>query len=413
MNETLSPKTAEDVLHAVRWAQTQEAPLEIVGHGTKRGWGRPGQSNHVLDMSALSGIELYESDELVLSALPGTPMAEIETTLADAGQALAFEPPDFGPLFGQPVGQQSFGGTIACNLAGPRRVKAGAARDHLLGFHAVTGRGEAIKSGGRVVKNVTGYDLSKLVTGSFGTLGVLTEATIKVLPRGEKTRTVLLYGQGDAGAIKALAVALNGPHEISAAAHLPPTLAGRSSVSYVIESGTSVSAVRVEGPGPSVEHRCGALRQVWAGIGDTEELHGHNSQTFWSEVRDVAPLLDEAPLTDASPAIWRISVAPTAGAAIAEAAVDQLQAEVYFDWGGGLVWVAAENGRREAATILRAAVAANGGGHTTLIRGSEALRRAVPVFEPQPEPVARVTRGLKEQFDPNGILNPGRMYEGV
>lgn len=387
--------------------------MEVVGRGTKRGWGRPGQTNHVLDMSGLSGIELYEADELVLSALPGTPMAEIEAKLDAAGQALAFEPPDFGPLFGHRAGGQSFGGVIACNLAGPRRIKAGAARDHLLGFHAVTGRGEAIKSGGRVVKNVTGYDLSKLITGSFGTLGVLTEATIKVLPKGEKTRTVLLYGSADRPAISAMASALNGPHEVSAAAHLPAAIAARSQVDYLRDGGNSVTAVRVEGPGPSVEHRCRALRELWAAHGETEELHGRNSETFWAEVRDVSPLLDTAPVTDASPAVWRISVAPAAGPAVAEAAVDALQAEVYFDWGGGLLWASVDGGRRDAASVLREAVLSNGGGHAALIRGPEALRRAIPVFEPQPEPVARITRGLKEQFDPHGLLNPGRMYEGV
>ncbi len=408
MTETLAPKSAEDVLRALRWAQTHEAPLEIVGGGTKRGWGRPSETNHVLDLAALSGIDLYEPDELVLSAKAATPLAEIEAALAEEGQALAFEPPDFGPLFGQPAGRQTLGGTVACNLAGPRRIKAGAARDHLLGFHAVTGRGEAIKSGGRVVKNVTGYDLSKLVSGAFGTLCVLTDLTIKVLPRGEKTRTVLLYAQDDEEAVAALGEALNSPHELSAAAYLPKVVALRSAVGRVKDRNRSVTAVRVEGPGPSVEHRCAELRALWAARGETEELHGHNSGALWSEVRDVAPLLPDPEM-----AIWRVSVAPTAGPAIAEAVVGQLRGETYFDWGGGLVWVAAEPGRREAAQILRAAIARAGGGHATLVRGPTVLRRTVPVFQPQPEPLARVTRGLKEQFDPRGILNPGRMYEGV
>ena len=316
MTETLSPKSAEDVLRAVRWAQTHEAPLDVVAGGTKRGWGRPGETtNHVLDLGALSGIDLYEPDELVLTAKAATPLAEIEAALADQDQALAFEPPDFGPLFGQPAGRQTLGGAVSCNLGGPRRIKAGAARDHLLGFHAVTGRGEAIKSGGRVVKNVTGYDLSKLVTGAFGTLCVLTDLTVKVLPRGEKTRTVLLYAQEDGEAVAAMAEALNSPHELSAAAHLPRGVALRSTVGRVRDRNRAVTAVRVEGPGPSVEHRCAELRALWAGRGETEELHGHNSATFWTEVRDVAPLLP-----DPETAVWRISVAPAAGAAIAEAA---------------------------------------------------------------------------------------------
>ena len=267
VTENLSPKSHDDILDAVRWAVAEMAPLEIVAGGTKRGWGKPLRTNHVLDLSAIAGIRLYEPEELILQARAATPLAEVEAALAEHGQQLAFEPPDLGPLFGRPAGQQTLGGALMANLAGPRRIKAGAARDHFLGFIGVSGRGETFKSGGRVMKNVTGYDLCKLMAGSFGTLAVLSEVTVKVLPAGEKTRTVLVAGLDDERAAAAMAAALNSSHEVSGAAHLPAGIAVRSAVGYVRDPGAAVTAVRVEGPGPSVEHRCAALRDLARRLG--------------------------------------------------------------------------------------------------------------------------------------------------
>ncbi|MCW5774572.1 MAG: FAD-binding protein, partial [Rhodospirillaceae bacterium] len=271
MTVSLSPSTPEQVLDAVQQALAAEAPLEIVGHGTKRGWGRPVKSNRVLDLSKLAGITLYEPDELVLSAKAGTPMAEIEALLAEHNQMLAFEPPFFFPpaAGSEPAGARgdTLGGVVACNLSGPRRIKAGAARDHVLGLRAVNGRGEAFKAGGRVMKNVTGYDLPKLLCGSFGTLAVMTEITVKVLPAPEKARTVLVLGLSDSEARDAMAAALNSPHDVSGAAHLPEAVAARSGVSYVRRAGRAVTAIRVEGFGPSVEARCQALRGLLVGFG--------------------------------------------------------------------------------------------------------------------------------------------------
>ena len=405
MSERLAPATPEDVVEAVRWAAGNSAPLAIAGAGTKRGWGRAVRTNLVLDMSMLSGVTLYEPDELVLSAGPGTPLVEIQTLLAEHNQQLAFEPPDLGPLFGQPAGMQTLGGVIATNLSGARRIKAGGARDHFLGFSAVTGRGESIKSGGRVVKNVTGYDLCKLFAGSFGTLGVMTSLTVKVLPAGDKTRTVLLYGLDDGFAVRALTHALNSSHEVSGAAHLPAAVAARSQVGYVRDPGTSVTAVRVEGIGPSVEHRCAALREMLAGYGEDEELHGHNSRALWREVGDVAPLL-----SDPDQAIWRLSVPPAVGPSIAHACDSLPGAAWYFDWGGGLIWLACNVGADAGATLVRTTLGQDHtGGHATLMRAPDAVRDRVPPFPPQAEAVAALSRRLRENFDPSGILNPGRM----
>ena len=402
MTDRLAPANHDDILDAVRWAVADEAPLEIVGGGTKRGWGRPLATNHVLDLSALAGIRLYEPEELILQASAATPLAEVEAVLAENGQQLAFEPPDLGPLFGGPAGRQTLGGAIVANLAGPRRIKAGAARDHFLGFAGVSGRGETFKSGGRVMKNVTGYDLCKLMAGSFGTLAVLSEVTVKVLPAGEKTRTVLVYGLDDPPAAAAMAAALNSSHEVSGATHLPAGIAGQSAVGYVRDPGTPVTAVRVEGPGPSVEHRCAALRDLLAEWGATEELHGRNSAALWREVRDVSYFAG-----DTENAVWRLSAPPAAPAGFLSGLARDIGATWFADWGGGLVWLSAPPAEAAAQAIRAAAESC--AGHATLVRGPEALRRAVPVFHPQTAPVAALSERLRAQFDPQGVLNPGRM----
>ena len=408
MTGALSPTTPEGVLDAVARALVDGQRLDIVGQGTKRGWGSPSRSNRVLDLSGLAGITLYEPDELVLSARAGTPMATIEAALAAQRQMLAFEPIDMSGIYGHGLGAGTIGGAVACNLAGPRRIKAGAARDHLLGFHAVSGRGEAFKSGGRVVKNVTGYDLSKLIAGSFGTLAVMTEVTVKVLPAPEKSRTVAIYGLDETAATEAMAAALNSPHEVSGAAHLPLGAAQGSQVGYVRAAARAVTAIRVEGPGPSVEHRCAALRAELARFGPVEELHSMNTAKLWREIRDVAPLLP-----DGSRDLWRLSVPPAAGPAVL--------AELFFgagldrgaylmDWGGGLIWLALPPRPGDHLPIRAAASAA--GGHATLIRASAETRATVPIFQPEPPAVTALSARVREAFDPAGVLG-ARTREAV
>ena len=408
MTEVLTPGDAEAAREAVEWAVAEAAPLEIVGAGTKRGLGRPVQAAHLLDVSGLAGVTLYEPAELVMSARTGTPLAEIEALLAEHDQQLAFEPPDLGPLMGGDAAAGTIGAVFACNLSGPRRVKAGAARDHFLGVQAITGRGEAIKAGGRVVKNVTGYDLCKLFAGSWGTLVVMTELTFKVLPAPEKTRTVLVYGLDDAAAGDAMRAALASPHEVASAAHLPAALAARSAVSYVADPGAAVTAVRVEGPAASTEHRCQALRALLAtGGGTVEELHGMNSATLWRELRDAAPLTG-----DDDRVVWRLSLPPTEGAAVVALIAAAVDAEAFFDWGGGLVWLSLAASDDGGAATVRDAVAETGG-HATLVRADAGLRGGFAVFQPQESALADLTRRVKDGFDPRRILNPGRMYAGV
>ncbi len=288
MADSLKPRDAKEVEAAVQSVLATGKTAEIVGHGSKRAISRALQTDVTLELSALSGVTLYEPEELVLSARAGTPLAEIEALVAAHGQQLAFEPMDYGPILGAVAGRGTIGGMLAANLSGPRRVKAGAARDHFLGFHAVSGRGETFKSGGRVVKNVTGYDLSKLIAGSWGTLAVLTEATIKTLPRPETEETVLIRGLQTERAIEAMTAASGSACDISGAAHLPAEVAVRIP-SAGIAAGSAVTALRIEGFAPSVAHRKGMIEALLSPFGEVAALGGTLSQSLWRAIRDVAP----------------------------------------------------------------------------------------------------------------------------
>jgi len=380
-------------------AVARETPLELVAGGSKRGLGRPVEAAASLDLSSLSGVTLYEPEELVLTARPATPLADVEALLLQRGQMLAFEPPDLRGLIGG-EGTPTLGGAIACNLAGPRRLKAGAARDHLLGFKGVSGRAEIFKSGGRVVKNVTGYDLCKLMAGSYGTLAALTEITVKVLPAPERIRTVLLYGLDDAAAIRALTIAAQSPHEVSGLAHLPPAIAARVAVDYVANAGKAVSAVRLEGPEQSVKPRTEALHALWRPFGATEELHSMRSRGFWSALRDVAPFLGS------ERQVWRLHLAPSAAAETVAVIRRQLDCEAYYDWAGGLVWLALAPREDAGADIIRGAAAP---GHAMLVRAEVGVRRQVPVFQPRGEALAALSSRVAAAFDPKRVLNRGRM----
>ncbi|HEY9081242.1 glycolate oxidase subunit GlcE [Magnetovibrio sp.] len=393
MSDIFKPENDKHVLDALRWAATGNVKvLEVRGHGSKRGLGRAQNADNVLDLSGLSGITLYEPEELVMTARAGTPIAEVQAALDDANQMLAFEPWSPKGLYGSDGG--TVGGVFASAVTGPRRPLVGSARDHMLGFHAVSGRGEMFKSGGRVVKNVTGFDLTKLMAGSMGTLAVMTDVSFKVLPKAEKSRTVLLFGATDPG--QAMRAAQNSPYEVSGVAHLPQSVAARSGVSYVSGAGASVTAVRVEGPGPSVEVRCKALRELLSPYGAIEELHTANTASLWSEIRDVSFFADDRQL-------WRLSVAPTDGPAI----VAQLPGEHFFDWAGGLLWLAIDATDTANADQVRGALI--NGGHATLMRASEDVRARVPVFQPQADGVAQLMKRVRAGFDPHNILNPGRM----
>ena len=410
MTERLRARDAKDVEDAVQRALSEGRPLELLGHGSKRPIGRPPQTDLSLDLSALSGITLYEPEELVLSAKAGTSLSEIEALVAAKGQRLAFEPMDCGQLLGSPIGRGSIGGTIAANLCGPRRLAAGAARDHLLGFVAVSGRGETFRSGGRVVKNVTGYDLCKLMAGSWGTLAALTEVTVKTLPKPETEATVVVSGLDDAAATRAMTVAMGSACEVSGAAHLPAATAARFPMGAAVAAGRALTALRLEGVAPSVAHRKAALAAALRPLGETAMIDDTVSRRLWVAIRDVAAF--GASRSGPDQPLWRISTTPTRGHELAARITGEVAAEVLYDWAGGLVWVAIPDAADGAAGLVRAAVKAIGG-HATLVRAPAQLRAAIDVFEPQEAGLAALTKRVKESFDPNGVLNPGRMWARV
>jgi glycolate oxidase FAD binding subunit len=404
MTENLKPRDAKEVEDALHWALSHGKTLEVVGQGSKRAIGRPSQTDLTLDLSGLTGITLYEPAELVLSAKAGTPLADIEALLDKNNQELAFEPIDYGPLLGGQAGRGTLGGTIAANLSGPRRIKAGAARDHFLGVTAVTGRGETIKSGGRVVKNVTGYDMCKLLAGSWGTLAVMTDITIKVLPKAETEATVLIEGLDDAKACAAMAAAMGSPYDVSGAAHLPDHVA-----SYFdgLPRPEAATALRLEGFAPSVQHRKETLAALMRPFGPVVLLDERDSRALWRSVRVAKPFT--AATSHARP-LWRISTRPAQGHRLVDLITPA--AQMFYDWGGGLVWAAMPFEDEPDAGSIRGAVARLGG-HATLIRAPAAVRAAVDVFEPEEPALRALNKRVKEGFDPQGLLNPGRLWAGV
>ncbi len=408
MTDSLKPRDGKDLEAAVQWALAEDKAFEIVSHGSKRVIGRPAQTDLTLDLSGLTGISLYEPEELVLSAKAGTSLAEVEALVAANGQQLAFEPVDCGAILGGAAGRGTIGGALATNLSGSRRLKAGAGRDHFLGVTAVSGRGETFKSGGRVVKNVTGYDLCKLMAGSWGTLAAMTEVTIKTLPRPETEETLLAHGLDPARAIAAMSDAMGSPCDVSGAAHLPAEIAAR--VPAVTAAGGAVTALRLEGFAPSVAQRTAALSVLLKPYGELATTGEAPSRALWQAVRDAAPF--SAGFGEGECPLWRISTAPSRGAELAAMVSSVEGAQVFFDWAGGLIWLALAPCDDAGTTIVRQAVKATGG-HATLVRAPAPVRAAIAVFEPQDAALAALTRRVKESFDPKGVFNSGRMWAGV
>lgn len=391
-----TPTSESEACAIVTAAAAARTPLAIMGGGTRSGLGRPVQAEATLSSAGLSGITLYEPAEMVVGARAGTPLALIERTLADRGQMLPFEPMDHRALLGT-SGEPTIGGVAAGNISGPRRINAGAARDSLIGIRLVNGRGEAVKSGGRVMKNVTGLDLVKLVAGSHGTLGFLTEVTFRVLPRPERVVTLVWPGLADEAAVTLLCAALGSPFEPMAAAHLPAGIGGEG----------ARTLLRLENVSASIEYRAAELARLLQAHGKPAPVEGDATDALWREIRDAAFF------AGTSEAVWRLSLKPTHGPkATASIARAVPEARWFYDWGGGLVWLAVPAGHDAGAAAIRAALKPLGG-HATLVRAPDAVRAAVPVFEPLAEPLMRVTAGIKTSFDPQGVFEPGRMYAGV
>lgn len=391
----LSPSSADDAAAIIARAAGRERSLDIVGGATRSGLGRPLSARERISSEKLSGVTLYEPSELVISAKTGTPVAEIEATLDKHGQMLAFEPMDHRRIYGT-SGEPTIGGVAATNASGPRRIKVGAARDALLGAKFVNGRGELIKAGGRVMKNVTGLDLAKVVCGSHGTLGFLTEVTFKVLPKPERIATLEIVGLDDQDGVDVLSKALGSPYEPSAAAHLPAGVSGEK----------ARTLIRLEGFSDSVAHRLEALGERLSNFGAVSASDDEDTGLLWRDVRDAAFLAEPA-----DRAIWRISTVPgEAASLVATIGRGLSEAKWYYDWGGGLVWISVPLTDDAGAAIVRSAVA-SGGGHATLVRAPDAVRGHVLPFQPLSAAEGSLTAGIKRSLDPDGVFGPGRMYQ--
>jgi glycolate oxidase FAD binding subunit len=387
MSTAITPMGEAGIIAAVQAARAAREPLAIEGHGSKRGMLRPVQAARSVSTRALTGVTLYRPAELIISARAGTPLAEIEAAVAEKGQQLIAEAPYLNGIFGTSA-PPSIGGVVATNLSGPRRIAWGATRDHVMGLRFINGAGEALRSGGRVLKNVTGLDLCKLLSGSYGTLGVITEVTLKVLPAPETSATLLIETPDLASAVAALSAGLGSPFGVSAAAALP----GQDH---------AVAALRLEDFAASVAYRMQKLRAMLDNFGAQRVMEDVESRAFWRSMREVETLQampDEA--------IWRVSVRPSAGPRIA-AAAGAIGGRVLLDWGGGLVWIAATPSTANHAAISAAAAAEAGA--AMLFRAPEALRLAVPVLPAEAAPLAKISARVKEALDPGGLFNPGHL----
>jgi glycolate oxidase FAD binding subunit len=411
MTETpLRPETLADILPIIAEAMATQQPLAVAGASTKSAIGYPVAAATLVQCDRWTGILDYQPEELVLTVRAGTPMAELTDLLESHQQMLAFEPPDPRPLFGGNH-QGTIGGVLASNASGSRRLTAGAARDFLLGFEAASGRGERFRAGGKVVKNVTGYDLSKLMVGSFGTLALMDEVTLKTLPRPETAISLTFPAAHFAEAQAIIAGIFATPYEPSAAAILPADMAQKAGLSEVMQV-----VIRLEGFAVSVADRATHLLNRF----DRGEKQGEaESRRLWQDICDTRLLADE------NADIWKISCPPSSGAEI----LATLEAEInsadnpypyYADWGGGLIWMAAPSytpSKVAFGSILRDAVAQHGGGFAMRVRTADSDQGLTPVVVPpfQPLDAGRLAlhQRIKAAFDPIGILNPGRMHQGI
>ena len=401
-----APETEQELADLVIEAAESRTPLEVMGKGTKRELGHPVGAGAVVSTEAMTGVTLYEPTELVIVAKTGTPLAEIEAKLAENEQELPFEPVDLAPLLGYGRGDGTIGGVIATNISGSRRILKGAARDHVLGIRAVNGRGEVIKAGGRVMKNVTGYDLGRTLAGSWGTLAIMTEVSLKVLPAQRETRTLICYGLTDQTAIEALCIAMGTPYEVSGTLHMHQELAARMSDEEIAGAEAAVTAIRVENFPASAKYRASRLRQAILAYGPALELDTARSKAFWDDVRRLKMF------QGTTNPLWRVSTAPSQAAKLIGNLSRKVDGRVVYDWSGGLLWLETPPLTDAGAVDIRRQLAELGG-HATLIRADNATRAGIDVFQPLEPQHAILSAKLKHAFDPLGIFNPGRIYRDM
>ena len=384
MSGIIRPLREDELVDAIADAARSGARLAIAGGGSKRAVGCPSPAANMLDMTGFAGIVDYDPAELVLTVRPGTTLTEVQALVAERGQMLAFEPFDHGPIFGDGAGRATIGGVVAAGVAGSQRVSSGSARDHLLGFRAVSGQAKPFVAGAKVVKNVTGYDLPKLAAGSWGRLFAMTELTLKVLPRPRATATLAIHGLDPEQAVAAMSRAMGSQAELAAAAHFPADLAG----------GSAMTLLRVQGFESSVAARCTMLDHLFDGQARLERVA--LADRLWDSVRSLEPLGPELPL-------WRVNVPPSGGCGVVTRLCRLGLEKWLFDWAGGLVWLGYDGDPQDVREA-----AAEAGGHATLVRAPEAMRAAVPAFHPQSPGIVALEARVRRAFDPLAVFETGR-----
>jgi glycolate oxidase FAD binding subunit len=392
---TLAIQTEKELAELVR-ARTQ--PLEIIGHGTKREYGRSAETPDLLDLSAFSGIVSYEPGELVITAKAATPLSEIQSAIAEKRQRLGVDPADWGPLFGVGENAGTIAGALSADTSGSARVRFGAARDHLLGFRAVNGFGEIYKAGGRVVKNVTGFDLPKLVCGAMGTLSALTEVTLRLVPAAPASATVAIKGVSANEAFPLLRRIWSSPLEATGLAYIPDCMSAKFTELGAIGAGCAL--IRVEGASMPLKDKLVMLHA----------LTGHpEAPSFESGDAVFRKIGSGAPYAGNDLDVWRIAVPPGQAGDVARALAGTLW---FSDCAGGLFWIGISSTDEILAAKLRQ-IAVRAKGYARLMRASPETRAKIAVFRPEDPARAALTRAVKAAFDPKGIFNPGRMIEGV
>ena len=406
------PENEKEVSNLIKRFYKSNIPVELIGSGSKKKIGRPIQCAKTLNLSKLNGIVEYLPEELYIKVKAGTSIKQIEEKLKENKQQLAFEPIDFGSLLNKKSDYGTAGGQIACNISGPRRFKVGSVRDHVLGFRGVNGKGEVIKSGGVVVKNVTGYDLSKLMCGSYGTLVALTEITFKVLPLYEENETLIIHNQKIESAIDLLDRAISSSNDISGAIFLPtePQVPGcvmnieKTFKLNDLRQEGSITAIRIEGSKDSVDQRIqNLIHELKAKNFNISILEIHQSEIFWNKVKSLEFF------SSSKNSIIRIVIPPSESIKLVYLLSNKFK--YYIDWGGALIWIEAFELTEEMFESIKRKVV-NHGGYLTMIKNSDYLPYVEDVFTINKDRF-NISQNIKKSFDPKRILNPGKMYTGI
>lgn len=398
------PNSENEISEFVKFCNQKNIPIEIKGSGSKSNIGRNFQSEKTIDLSGYSGIIKYEPEELYIKVKSGTPINEISRELEKHNQQLAFEPTDFGYIFNGKSNPGTIGGTMACNFSGPRRFKSGSVRDHVLGVKIITGRGDSVKSGGTVVKNVTGYDLSKIITGSYGTLAVISEISIKVLPKPPSIKSLIIHNAQLKKSLDYLNIALSSSSDISGAVFYPEYFNEKFKLNDLVNKGP-LTALRVEGVSSSIDDRVQKLIDELGLLRDEINfLNDEQSRIFWSNTRDLKVFSN----TDKN--LIRIVTPPSETLNIINS-LKKISSRYFIDWGGNLIWMEIE---KINASIIKDIniMTDKANGYFTIIKLDDSLKAGLDVFKIDPIKF-KISEKIKKSFDPKRILNPGKMYSGI